>query len=437
MGSDTNASGSLPGLQPEVDKVLGARLMARDGSPVIVAFSGGGDSLALLLAARAWATGRRLVALTVNHGLNPQAAAWTDFCRQRAARLGVMHRTLVWEGDKPLTGVSAAARAARHRLLADAAREAGAAVILMGHTLDDAAEAALMREAGSSVSSPRAWSPSPAWPEGRGVFLLRPLLGVRRAALRASLRAMGEIWVDDPGNVDVSSARARARALLSDGAMTAPAEPAGPPGLALGAEEGPAADLTFSLRRLVGASDAESLLGAALLCAAGADRPPRRDRLLRLLTRIGGGERFAATLAGARVESDGERVHIVRDVANSRRPRAGDLDLPVGRPVVWDGRFECCAAEPAAKIGILAGRAAKLPSLLRRVARTAPPAARPALPVLVRGDGSMALPTLSQTASACVRPLALARLAGARGCIVSEAALRAWRNSPSHPKWED
>ena len=427
----------LPELQPAIDAVLGARLIARDDAPVMVAFSGGGDSLALLLAAQAWATGRRLVALTVDHGLNPRAGAWADFCRERAARLGVAHRTLVWSGEKPLTGVSAAARAARHRLLADAARQAGAAVILMGHTLDDDAEAGLMRLAGSSVSSPRVWSPSPAWPEGRGVFLLRPLLGVRRAALRSALTALGERWIDDPANVDPCSARARARTLLCDRALAAPAERPCPCGLALGAEEGPAGDLTFPLGRLVGSSDAEALLSAALLCAAGTARPPRRDRLLRLLARIGGGERFAATLAGARVESDGGRVHIVRDAGDSRRSPAGDVLLPLGRQMVWDGRFECSAAESDAMIGALAGHAASLPPLLRRAARTVPPVARRALPMILRMDGSMALPTLLPTASAHVRPLALARLAAARGSIASETALRAWRNSRSHPKWED
>ncbi|MDB5480153.1 MAG: tilS, partial [Caulobacteraceae bacterium] len=105
---------------------MGARLVACDPAPIAVAFSGGGDSLALLLAATTWAEahGRPILALTVDHGLRPESGAWSRFCRERAAALGVEHRTLAWEGDKPATGVSAAARAARHRLLAEAAREA-------------------------------------------------------------------------------------------------------------------------------------------------------------------------------------------------------------------------------------------------------------------------------------------------------------------------
>src|SRR6185312_17401447 len=132
--------------------------------------------------------------LSVDHRLNPASAEWTGFAAERAARLGVACRAIAWDGRKPATGLPAAARAARHALLAEAARAEGAAVVLMGHTADDVIEAALMRRAGVSAGSPRAWSPSPAWPQGRGVFLLRPLLGRRRAELRALLAGLGETW---------------------------------------------------------------------------------------------------------------------------------------------------------------------------------------------------------------------------------------------------
>ena len=196
---------------------LDARLDRHAAAPIVVAVSGGGDSLALLLAAKAWAdgAGRRLIAMTVDHRLQPQGAAWARWCQERASRLGLSHRTLVWEGSKPAAGLAAAARQARHGLLADAARDAGAGVVLMGHTADDRLEAAAMRAAGSTVGEPRTWSPSPVWPQGRGIFLLRPLLTVRRAELRRRLAALGEAWIDDPANLDPHSARARARARLA------------------------------------------------------------------------------------------------------------------------------------------------------------------------------------------------------------------------------
>jgi tRNA(Ile)-lysidine synthase len=100
---------------------------------------------------------------------------------------------------------------------------------LLGHTADDLAEAAAMRAEGSSVSDPRYWSPSPVWPEGRGVMLLRPLLGERRAALRAWLSGRGETWLDDPANDDPRSARARARRAGASLVDASPAEPRSPP----------------------------------------------------------------------------------------------------------------------------------------------------------------------------------------------------------------
>ena len=213
--------------------VLHRRLERQATAPLIVAFSGGGDSLSLLLSTKAWAdaAGRRLVAVTVDHGLQPAAADWASWCRARAGRLGVEHRTLVWEGAKPAGGLPAAARAARHRLIARAARAAGAGVILMGHTADDLTEASVMRAAGVRISDPAEWSPSPVWPEGRDLFILRPLLAARRAELRAALVAAGETWIEDPANADPASPRARARQALVAirGLPCAPSTPSGSP----------------------------------------------------------------------------------------------------------------------------------------------------------------------------------------------------------------
>ncbi len=409
----------------QIEAVLSARLVADDPAPVAVAFSGGGDSLALLLAAKSWADahGRVLLALTVDHGLRPQSVAWSRFCRERATALGVEHRTLAWEGEKPLAGVSAAARDARHRLLAEAARAAGAQVILIGHTADDRAEAAAMRRAGSTTPSPSVWSPSPVWPEGRGIFLLRPLLGLRRAALRAALSARGEAWIEDPGNVDPRSARARARALIA-GAPLDEGPAARPEAPVLNVEAGPAGDLILPVDRLAHATDGLTLLGAALLCVAGASRPPRSAQLVRLMARLAAGDPFAATLAGARVESDGARAHLVRDAGDNRREAMGDLALPEGRAVVWDGRFEIAARSIGSRVGPLAGRTGRLPPVLREALGGLSPSARRAVPVVTHPDGALTLPTVRPDPAVEIYPLGLARLAGARGAIIDEAALR-------------
>ncbi len=202
---------------------MDARLERGVERPLAVALSGGGDSLALLLIAGAWArqANRRLIAFTVDHGLQSDSRQWGLWCAERATRLGVAHRTLTWTGEKPRTGVAAAARAARHRLIADAARAAGARVILFGHTADDVLEAEAMRADGLAIASPHAWSPSPVWPEGRELFILRPLLAARRSSLRDWLSDRGEAWIEDPANADQRQPRARVRALVA--ALATPA----------------------------------------------------------------------------------------------------------------------------------------------------------------------------------------------------------------------
>jgi tRNA(Ile)-lysidine synthase len=413
--------------------VLDERLLADDPTPLAVAFSGGGDSLLLLLAAKAWADRRRrrLIALTVDHRLRPEGAAWALWCRQRALRLDVDHRILVWDGEKPVNGRSAAARRARHRLLAEAAREAGAVVILMGHTADDRAEAAFMRAAGSNVPTPRTWSPSPAWPEGRGLFLLRPLLGVGRAELRTALAALGETWIEDPANQDLGSVRARARIRLQGGPVGVAAPDPAARRLDM-VTQGAAGDLFIPRGALVNSGRASSDLGAALLCAGGGDRPPRGDSLRRLLEQVEADGRFIATLAGARLQSADGGLHIVREAGDERRARSVDMHLPIGRPVVWDGRFELRASAAGARVGRLAGRAAGLPTTLRRAILTVPPASRPSLPLVSLADGAMALPTLIACPFVEARALALARLTAALGAIVNEAGLR-WMAETARP----
>ncbi|MBZ1517492.1 hypothetical protein J3326_10630, partial [Leuconostoc mesenteroides] len=72
-----------------------------------------------------------------------------------------------------------------------------------------------MRSEGVPLGRVREWGPSPAWPEGRGVFLLRPLLGCGREVLKNWLRDPGLPWIDDSANADLRYARVRARAVLA------------------------------------------------------------------------------------------------------------------------------------------------------------------------------------------------------------------------------
>lgn len=345
--------------------------------PLIVALSGGGDSVALLHLAADWARakGRHLLALTVDHRLNPDSAAWTAQAEAAAHAVGADWRGLVWFGDKPATGLPAAARAARHRLIAEAAREAGACVILIAHTADDAVEGEVMRAEGSTVGRLREWSPSPVWPEGRGLALLRPLLTARRAELRDWLSARGVGWIEDPANEDIRFARPRARRALAGGAPASSRAAEGPVAGVLGVED--------DIIRLTRHASARAL-SAALVCAGGGDRPPRGYRLQAVAARLRAGEDFTATLCGARLEAIGGAVVATREPGEFRRGAGHLQSLSPDVETIWDGRWTLTAPDPGWAVGPAASRMAALSNADRAQLKPLPAAARGARPVLIR-----------------------------------------------------
>lgn len=370
-------------LTGRVFQALDARLEHDVDRPIALALSGGGDSLALLDLAAAWARVRRrhLLALTVDHGLNPDSPDWSRRAQAAACAAGADWRELCWRGPRPATGLPAAARQARHRLLAEAARAAGARVILTGHTADDAAEGDWMRAEGSTLGTLRACSPSPVWPEGRGLMLLRPLLDHRRQDLRDHLTARGLTWIEDPANVDDRFLRSRARAALAgtDRPGVVPIWKAPPP----------PSSIQTTAEGLVVVRDASArILAAAAVCAGGGDRPPRGERLRRLVDQAADGRPFVATLGGATVHGAGDDVVLVRNAGEYARRPTPPLALTPGVVAVWDGRFEIMVQTDGLHVAPAAGRLAALPHDDRAWLKTLHPRARGGLPVLIRDDGS-------------------------------------------------
>ncbi|MDG2529355.1 tRNA lysidine(34) synthetase TilS [Caulobacter endophyticus] len=399
----------------DFDAVLKRRLRPGATTPLAVGFSGGSDSLALLRLTLGWAAtaNRPVLALTVDHGLNPASPDWTADALAKARALGAQVRALHWTGDKPSTGVAAAARAARHALLATAAREAGAGVLLLGHTADDRLEAARMRAEGSTTSDPRQWAPSPAWPQGRGVFLLRPLLAARRGALRDWLSEHGETWLEDPANADIRSPRARARAVLTGEDAGVPPIPPDPP-----PPTGFAGEHALRLSRQASAAQ----IAAACLCAAGTTTPPRGDRLERLTARLRAGEDFTATLAGARIVADAAGVLFVREAGEGRRGGLSPLLLAAGEAGVWDGRYEITAGAGHVAIRPLGGLASRLPADERQALKGFPVPVRPGLPAAVDASGAVSSPILARDAAIRARVLIRERFEAATGFIDQEPA---------------
>lgn len=179
------------------------------GATILVAVSGGGDSVALLHLLAALSTGRgwRLAIATLDHGLRGEEGA-TDvrFVQELAARLELpltADRRVI---DRPAGGSpETSARAVRHAFLRQAAAAQGASAIALAHTQDDQAETLLYRLARGTgtlgAGAMHRWA-APLW---------RPLLRVTRASLRALLTEADLVWCEDSSNERRRAVRNRLR----------------------------------------------------------------------------------------------------------------------------------------------------------------------------------------------------------------------------------
>jgi tRNA(Ile)-lysidine synthase len=198
-----------PRLTPAVADI---RRAVREALPaeglVLVALSGGPDSLALAAAAafEAPRAGVTAGAVVVDHGLQDASAATAEQAAGQARALGldpvrVVRVEVTGSGEGP----EAAARTARYQALDAVAAELGAAAILLGHTLDDQAETVLLGLArGAGATSLQGMA-------ARTGLYVRPLLGIRRSAtVQACADAGLEPWTD-PHNADDTFTRVRVR----------------------------------------------------------------------------------------------------------------------------------------------------------------------------------------------------------------------------------
>jgi tRNA(Ile)-lysidine synthase len=208
---------------PVGDVEASALFAGLEGLPgLVLAVSGGSDSTALLVMVARWAKrlkrAPKLLTVTIDHGLRPEAQQEAAAVQRLARSLGIRHRTVRWRGKKPASGLQEAARIARYRLLAETALDAGFEHILTAHTLDDQAETVLFRLArGSGLTGLSGMAYASAVPisEGRAsLFLIRPLLPIAKARLLATLRKAGVAHSEDPSNVDPRFTRTRLRALM-------------------------------------------------------------------------------------------------------------------------------------------------------------------------------------------------------------------------------
>ncbi len=229
---------------------------------LLLAVSGGPDSTAMLVLADRWRkkAGVPVFVATVDHGLRPQSRLEAEAVAALSAARGLSHAILTWEGDKPASGLPAAARAARYRLLDEHARRIGADTIVVAHHADDQAETVLMRllrgSGPAGLAGMARIAPAP-WPGGEGLALARPLLGAAKAELVGFCRAEGLGYFEDPTNADEAYRRPQLRRLAA----------------LLAAEGLGRSELTRLAARAARAEQALGLLVATLLAAL----PSRRE----------------------------------------------------------------------------------------------------------------------------------------------------------------
>jgi tRNA(Ile)-lysidine synthase len=186
---------------------------SRRRGPWGVAFSGGADSLALLLLVRAHWPEHAIVALHFNHRLRGRESDGDEkFCRKVCAGLGVRLRVGRWPGDHR-DASEAEAREARHGFFAKEMKRLRSRVLWLAHQQDDIAETMLMRLARGSGTGGLA-APRPVHLTGDGRVHLRPLLTLKKAELLAVLRRAGATWREDSSNARDDFFRNRVRRVV-------------------------------------------------------------------------------------------------------------------------------------------------------------------------------------------------------------------------------
>lgn len=397
---------------------------------VVAAVSGGPDSLALLHLLAEWRDGLgsaapQIVAATIDHCLRESSAAEALFVAQAAAALRIPHQIERWRGGKPAQGIPEAARAARYGLLRRVAENLAPesfSAVVTGHTLDDAAETFLMRlKRGAGVEGlaemSRLRNIDPA--DDCFVVLVRPLLGVPKSRLMATLRARGVAWIDDPTNTNHDFERPRLRrvlALLKEEGLQAGAIAASAQRLRKAHDALSYADDFFrdqvSLRidqEIFAELDAatfalgprllrERLLARLIQRFGGTTPEPQLSEVEDLVLRLEGEGEMRLTLGGAYISKGTQALRVWREVG---RIPAGDLILNDGvndgLPQLWDNRFWVSVDGVSGPVHVRAlglDRLAQL-DLQLPVVKRAPSRAVAALPAFYLGQDLIGVPALA------------------------------------------
>ncbi|MGB0907040.1 MAG: tRNA lysidine(34) synthetase TilS [Maricaulaceae bacterium] len=373
-----------------------------------LAFSGGGDSTALLHMLRGRA--QDCTVMVIDHALREGSAAEADTARKFAESLGYSAHVLRWEHGGVTSAMQERARNARYTLLGLLCRSLGIRFLVTAHTAGDQAETCLMRyDRGTGWRGAAGMAErviAPIWPELDGITVLRPLLGATRTELRAYNTTHDLPFIDDPSNENRSFARIRARDYLA----ARPTLAADLIETANAMQEGLAVE-----RQRFTAFMTESVAGTDMGYAKLSQLPPKA-LLTQLMFAIGGhvgqarpslpdafigaanNSEFKATTWGGAKLSRGHDGFLLTREAASVKGRYGKngllarLPLFPGAPsLLWDGRFWASSSLSDVSIGPLYGQMKSVPKRFEGLVKSTPAEARPALPVIWQGDDIVAI----------------------------------------------
>ena len=333
-------------------------LLPDPASRFAIAYSGGGDSTALLHALKGHPQLKAVY--IVDHNLRTGSRAEAEQSRDFAKGLGLNVQILTWDNQGVTSAIQERARTARYALMSAACREAGIEYLLTGHHQDDQAETLFMRfdknTGWRGAAGIAEMSYAPIWPQMALVTIARPLLETSRADLQTYNRQHGLSWAEDPSNDNTDFERVRARQYL-----------AGRPHMRRDLLEAQS-DMQAGLKeeRLYLAKflrdhvkiNEHGIITVCELCppqllihllraASGEGRQICRNKVARLLEFMGTARFTSATLGGALIRRNpSEKGFILcRDlvaVTGRKDNNIAPLNLHkqfTDKPQIWDGRY--------------------------------------------------------------------------------------------------
>ena len=367
-----------------------------------IAFSGGGDSTALVHALRDHPQAHYVY--SVDHNLRAGSAAEANSAKQFALACGYDVKLLKWKNNSPSSALQEKARKARYGLIGEQCRKEGIKYLLTAHSQDDQAETLLMRYdrktdwRGAAGMAERSYGP--VWPELAMVTIVRPLLDISRSGLRDYNREHNLKWAEDPSNQNRDFTRIRARDYLkARPELKAELLETARDMRACLAEEG---DLLRTQFSAIGHIDPNGIITLtdipepelmfhALRCVGGQGGMIDRAKIKGLLAQMRTNSFKSVTLGGALVARHGTGFVICRDPVavkgrqdshHERKKMHGRLGLRT-HPMtqIWDGRFSFTGPKHRSYMGTVHHDSNLLTPKQRKFLKTIPAPARPTLPV--------------------------------------------------------